>query len=82
MREASERDIAVIPDDIHIPLGDITMRYNELDQDQEIIVYCHSGRRSAQVCQFLSGIGYENVNNLQGGIDSWSKEIDSSVKQY
>lgn len=82
VREDSEREIAVIPGDVHIPMGDIPRRYQELDDDRPIVVYCHSGIRSAQVCQFLHSVGIEDCVNLRGGIDAWSKEIDETVARY
>ena len=42
---------------------------------------CHSGVRSANVCEYLKPLGY-NVYNLNGGINSWSELIDSSVPIY
>ena len=53
----------------------------ELDKDDSYIVMCHSGMRSARVCQYLEGQGY-NVKNLNGGIDSWSVNIDPTVPRY
>ena len=42
---------------------------------------CHTGVRSAQVCQYLETLGF-NVSNLEGGIHAWSLTVDSSVPQY
>jgi rhodanese-related sulfurtransferase len=42
---------------------------------------CHSGMRSARVCQYLETQDY-NVKNLNGGIDSWSVNIDPTVPRY
>ena len=53
----------------------------KLDENKKIIVMCHSGVRSANVCQYLEPLGY-NVYNLIGGIDAWSKLIDPSVPIY
>jgi rhodanese-related sulfurtransferase len=38
--------------------------------------------RSMQVANFLLSKGFKSLFNLQGGIDAWSKEIDSSVERY
>lgn len=56
-----------------IPLGEIQERLNEFPKDKNIIVGCRSGKRSMQACMFLKMSGYENVNNLQGGIIGWSE---------
>lgn len=82
VRGQDERNICTIENDINIEMSDISMRYQELDDDMPIIVYCHSGIRSAQVTRFLQSVGYENVRNLQGGIDAWAEEVDSSLPRY
>jgi len=40
------------------------------------------GMRSAQMCQWLIAQGFTNVKNLAGGIDAYSRRIDSSVPLY
>lgn len=40
------------------------------DRDAVILVYCRSGRRSAQAAEKLSGLGYTNVYDF-GGIIDW-----------
>ncbi len=32
--------------------------------------------------QFLQGRGYQNVQNLEGGIDAWSRDVDPKVARY
>ena len=81
VRENNEIDFANISPHVHISIGEIPNRYNEIDKNEKIIVMCHSGVRSANVCQYLEPLGY-NVYNLIGGIDAWSKLIDPSVPIY
>ena len=56
-----------------IPLGDIPQRLSELEElkDQEIIVHCKAGGRSAQAQKFLKSKGFSNVRNLTGGIEAY-----------
>ncbi|WP_266367905.1 rhodanese-like domain-containing protein [Tellurirhabdus rosea] len=53
-----------------IPLGDLPHRLDELEdrRDDEIIVQCRSGARSAKAQQILEQNGFSNVRNLVGGI--------------
>ncbi len=53
-----------------IPLGDLPYRLDELDgfQDQEVIVHCRSGKRSAMAQQILEQNGFSNVRNVIGGM--------------
>ena len=81
VRENEELNIAKIDPHIHIPMGEIKKRYDELKKNKPIVVMCHGGFRSAKVCSFLNNLGF-NVTNLSGGIDSWSHNIDPSIKKY
>jgi rhodanese-related sulfurtransferase len=38
--------------------------------------------RSMQVANFLLSNGFKSIVNLQGGIDAWSREIDTSLERY
>ena len=44
------------------------------DKDQMILVYCRSGRRSADAAQKLANMGYTNVVDF-GGIKDWKGEV-------
>lgn len=81
VREDGERSLVNIGG-IHIPLGEISRRFNELDKDIKTVVYCHHGVRSAQAAGFLIQQDFSNVINLKGGIDQWSIEVDESVIRY
>jgi rhodanese-related sulfurtransferase len=64
-----------------IPLGELPQRMDEISQykDQEIIVHCRSGVRSARACQILKNHGFENPKNLAGGILEWARVVDHSL---
>tara|TARA_B100001750_G_scaffold29329_1_gene19781 strand:+ start:189 stop:503 length:315 start_codon:yes stop_codon:yes gene_type:complete len=81
VREPHEVNYAKIDPHIHIVMGDIPVRHEELDKDTPIVVMCHTGARSAQVCQYLEPMGYD-VTNLEGGIDAWSQQVDPEVPRY
>ena len=57
-----------------MPLGDIESRYSELDRTREIFVICRTGRRSAEAQRKFRALGFENVTNVAGGIEAWTKE--------
>ena len=82
VREKFELDIAKLPNAVHIPMREIPNRYCELNANQEIIVFCKSGVRSSNVCQFLQSKSFKKAFNLKGGIKSWSMEIDDSIPIY
>ena len=55
---------------------------DQLDVEENIVVVCHHGMRSAQVAQYLIQSGFSNISNLAGGIDAWAREIDPAMEQY
>lgn len=83
VREPHELKISSIPA-IAIPLAELITRYTELNDHQEddIVVICRSGSRSAQACYYLQNKGFNNVKNLRGGINEWAREIDTSLPTY
>ena len=53
-----------------------------LDRTRDLVVVCHHGIRSGQVCLWLARQGFDRVLNLAGGIDAWSVEVDPTVPRY
>ena len=82
VREIFEHEIARIDGAKLIPLREIGGRAEELPREEQIIVHCHSGKRSAQAVRLLRERGFRNVYNLERGIDAWSSEIDPAVPRY
>lgn len=82
VREVWEYETAHLEAAKLLPLSQFNEWAGSLNPEEEIIVMCHHGIRSANVCMFLLRNGFEKVVNLDGGIDLWSKEVDDSVPLY
>jgi molybdopterin/thiamine biosynthesis adenylyltransferase/rhodanese-related sulfurtransferase/molybdopterin converting factor small subunit len=82
VREPNEYQINRIPGSELIPLGDVPKRYGELNPDEELIVHCKSGVRSAKAADFLRSVGFKRVLNLKGGILDWVDKVDPSQPKY
>jgi rhodanese-related sulfurtransferase len=82
VREPWERQTASITPSQHLPMADVPSRFQELDPDQHIVVYCHHGVRSLSVTDWLRKQGYEKAQSMSGGIDQWSLDIDPKVSRY
>lgn len=82
IREPVEWAFNRIQGAIHIPLSGLLDNLQQMQPDQEYILYCHSGVRSHFATQSLHKAGFEKVKNLLGGIDAWSVEIDSEIPRY
>ena len=82
VREPNEYAYARLPGAVLKPLGGIYQWAQELDKDQEYVLYCHTGARSWQAAYMLEQMGFKQVINLSGGIDSWSLHVDPSMPRY
>lgn len=66
-----------------ISMGDIENRVDWFrQQSKRLIVYCHHGRRSLIVANYLRKQGVSQVQSMAGGIDRWSREVDPQVPTY
>ena len=56
-----------------IPLGELQGAIDDLDDhmEDEIVVHCRSGARSAAAKDFMVKQGFKNVRNLLGGVLAW-----------
>jgi adenylyltransferase/sulfurtransferase len=99
VRDPHEWQISALEGTLRIPKGEIQMAKNavlagrklreetvlaDIPTDQEVIVMCRSGKRSADAIEMLKEIGYkdENLRNLTGGILAWAREIDPTMATY
>ncbi|MDA4128976.1 MAG: molybdopterin-synthase adenylyltransferase MoeB [Thaumarchaeota archaeon] len=81
VREPSEYDICHINGSKLIPLGQLAERFEEVDRSKTIVVYCHTGRRSADATKFLTSKGFK-AKNLSGGIDAWAEQVEPKMPRY
>ncbi len=54
-----------------IPINELQFRLRELNPAKKYLIYCRTGNRSAQVCRFLSQLGFKHTYNQMGGIVQW-----------
>jgi hydroxyacylglutathione hydrolase len=75
VREEQEYDTTRVPDMPLIPMSELEDRLDELPADRPLVIMCRSGRRSADVSDYLNELGaYGEVANLEGGILAWAAE--------
>lgn len=56
---------------LNIPLSDLTLRYREIPNNQEVFVFCQSGKRSKNAIEILKNeFGFHNLKNVEGGIET------------
>jgi rhodanese-related sulfurtransferase len=71
VREVDEWEAGHPPGAHHVPMMTIPARIADVPADEQVVVLCRHGHRSAQVVGFLSARGRDNVINLDGGIVAW-----------
>jgi rhodanese-related sulfurtransferase len=73
VREHDEWVAGHAPNAIHIPLGELPARLDELPEtDDTVGVVCRMGGRSARAVQWLVQQGYD-VANVEGGMVAWQR---------
>jgi monothiol glutaredoxin len=57
-------------------------RLAALPKETPLAFLCHVGNSSLRAAEHFREHGFRDVYNVEGGIDAWSREIDSSVPRY
>ena len=65
-----------------IPLGQFQSRIGELNPNEEIVVQCKMGGRSAKAYEMLKQAGFRKIRNLKGGIIAWADQVDPTLQKY
>lgn len=72
-RSATEYSNGHLKGATNIPLSEFNSKLDELasDKDKPVLVYCNSGNTATRAVRALKRAGFEQVNNLEGGIQAW-----------
>src|SRR5437870_13475742 len=73
VRQDWETRLCRLDNSVHIPIEEIEVRAGELNSDDEIVVYCHQGVRSAAVAGYLRQLGFKNVTKLLVSLEPWAR---------
>ena len=82
VREPWEVELCRIEGSRPMPLDTLPEAVEELPRDGLLVVVCHHGVRSGRAAAWLRAQGFENAHNLSGGIDSWAREVEPSMRTY
>ncbi len=73
IRTQAEIERGVIPNSKTLPMHLVPLNLDFFTRaDKQVVIYCRTGSRSAQVCRFLNKQGIYNVINLRGGVVKWT----------
>lgn len=73
VREPEEWAAGHIPGAIHIPLGDLSRRADEIPTDGRIVTVCRVGQRSLTAVDILEAKGRKDVKSMAGGMVEWAQ---------
>lgn len=82
VREPAEWEGGRLENAVHIPMRRLMGEVGTLDKSADIVVYCRTGRRSATAIEMMRSMGFEKLQNLQGGITRWAADVDPSIVVY
>jgi rhodanese-related sulfurtransferase len=73
VRENDEFKAGYIQGAVHIPVGELDGRINELAEWREkpVLIYCRAGQRSATAAAILKRQGFSQLSKLDGGMMAW-----------
>lgn len=76
VRETEEWNVGHIPKAIHIGKGIIERDISKYvsDKNQNLVLYCGGGFRSALAADNLQKMGYKNIRSMAGGIRAWQEK--------
>ena len=80
VRERDEVAEWAIPGAVNIPVGELARRSAEIPDDQQVVVVCASGGRSARATEALVRAGWD-AHDLRGGMAAWGAVYDSAERQ-
>ncbi len=82
VREKWEFDTCHLPGAILMSMNTVPTRFQELDEEAQIVCICHHGARSMNVANWLERQGFGQVINLAGGVHAWALQVDSTMPTY
>jgi rhodanese-related sulfurtransferase len=84
VRQPDEHALVALPNSTLIPLAHVPERADEIEawKDEDVVVYCHHGVRSAMAIAYLRNAGFKKLHNLSGGIARWTDEVDPTLPRY
>lgn len=86
VREPWEFEYCNISGSVLIPMGELASELdkleNEFDLETVTIMICHHGIRSRQMGYYMEQVGFKNIINLDGGVEQWAIDVDTTMKRY
>ncbi len=82
IREKWENDLVTIEGSQFVTMEEVPSKLSEFEQDKPMVIYCHTGVRSAAVAAYLLNQGFLDVKSMVGGIHAWALQVDPTLPTY
>ena len=82
IREKWENDLVTIEGSQFVTMEEVPSKLSEFEQDKPMVIYCHTGVRSAAVAAYLLNQGFLDVKSMVGGIHAWALQVDPTLFTY
>ena len=78
VRDADEFAKGHLKNAIHIPVKELKENLNDIEKfkDELVLVYCRSGKKSAEAINILKENGFKNLVHMKDGISKWDGEVE------
>ncbi len=74
VRQESEFQENHLPTARHFALPELKTQAEQIPREQNLLLVCKSGKRSARAYEILDSLGYQNLFQLEGGMDQYDKD--------
>jgi len=82
IRTREEHEAITLPGASFMTQEDQTALFSKADENPKVILFDHQGRSVLDQCAWFRGHGLNETFGLDGGIDRYAKEIDTSIPRY
>ena len=62
-----------------IPLGEVADSFDQFEKEDDIVLHCAGGKKSAVALMLFENAGFTNVSHLEGGVKAWIKEFGDTL---
>ena len=82
IRTSEEWEAVKLDGAVHMSQESMQEILSKWPREDLLVIYDHTGQHSLDAATYFQGQGFKNVRCLAGGIDAWSREIDTKIPRY
>jgi rhodanese-related sulfurtransferase len=79
VRSQGEYELGHVPGAVNVPVDNLQNAAANWDRNATYVVYCATGSRSAQAVEYMTAMGFKNIDHFSQGIQAWTGKLDSGA---